>query len=233
LRSYPLPADFIVTRADPREKKKYYLEATPLRRVLTPVIKAIFSLIADCQVSGVERFPKSGPVVLAANHLTNFDVFPMQFALPRPIFYMGKEELFRNPIQDWLLRQLGGFPVYRGASDDWALRHARKVLEHGQVLGIFPEGKRSQGKGLHPAKSGAARFAIEAQCPLVPLAIYGPEFLFRNFPRRTKVSLTIGFPIYPKPDESPLALTDRLMFALAGMLPIHARGVYAQHPRGF
>ena len=90
---------------------------------------------------------------------------------------MGKAELFKHPALDWLLRQLGGFPVNRGAHDEWAMQHARGVLEHGQVLGIFPEGRRNRGSGLQQAKTGAARLAIEAGCQIVPVALQGTEII--------------------------------------------------------
>jgi 1-acyl-sn-glycerol-3-phosphate acyltransferase len=134
---------------------------------------------------------------------------------------------------DWLLRQLGGFPVYRGERDQWAIRHAQKVLGRGRVLGIFPEGKRSKGKGLHAAKTGAAHLARGANCPIVPVAVHGTHLIARRFPRRSQVFIHIGKPIYPQEDESPLELIDRIMFSLADMLPAELRGIYASRPPGF
>jgi len=218
---------------DRRDQLKYYFDYTPLRRVLTPTLRLLFGLAATMRVSGVENLPVMGPVVLAANHQTNFDVFPMQFALPRPIFFMAKAELHRNPLLDAALRQLGAFPVERGARDEWALRHAQKVLEHAQVLGIFPEGTRSKGQGLRPAKTGAARLAIAIGCPIVPMAIVGTQHMFHGFPKRTPVEIALGEPIFPQHAETALALTDRLMFTLAEMLPPDQRGVYAERPLGF
>jgi 1-acyl-sn-glycerol-3-phosphate acyltransferase len=200
---------------------------------MTPIVHTLFNMVGDLRVSGVEHLPETGPVVLAANHQTNFDVFPMQFALPRPIFFMAKAELHRNPILDAMLRQLGSFPVERGARDEWALLHARKVLAHGQVLGIFPEGTRSKDMGLRPAKTGAARLAVAAGCPVIPMAVLGTQRMFSGFPKRTTISITVGEAIIPLRGETALALTDRLMFALAGMLPPELRGVYAQRPAGF
>ena len=218
---------------DPREQLKYHFDDTFLRRVLTSTARALFSLVAELQVSGVEHLPSTGPVVLAANHQTNFDVFPMQFALPRLIFFMAKAELHRNPLMDAVLRQLGSFPVERGSRDEWALRHAQEVLEHGQVLGIFPEGTRGKGRGLRPAKTGAARLALAVRCPIVPMAVMGTQYIFHQFPRRTPVTITLGEPLFPLHAETALALTDRMMFALADLLPTEQRGVYAQHPVGF
>jgi 1-acyl-sn-glycerol-3-phosphate acyltransferase len=220
-------------RADPRHQKTYYLRVTPLRTLVTAILRQIFKLITISEVKGIENLPSSGPVIVAANHLTNFDVFPLQFALPRPIFYMGKEELFRNSFMDWFLRQLGAFPVYRGAQDAWAIDHAEKVLRHSLVLGIFPEGSRSKGRGLRPAKTGAARLAHSMHCPIVPIAIHGTQYIFRKFPQRAKIYITVGSPLHPQPGETHLALTDRTMFAMAEMLPPEGRGVYAYHPSGF
>jgi 1-acyl-sn-glycerol-3-phosphate acyltransferase len=221
-----MSGNFTVNSPDPREKKRYYIEMTALRWFITESVRAIFHLISTRQVSGVENLPESGPVVLAANHMTNFDVFPMQFALPRPIFFMGKEELFRNPALDYVLRQLGGFPVYRGAGDEWAIRHAEKVLARGQVLGIFPEGKRNKGSGLRPAKTGAARLAIGAGCPVVPMAVHGTQYMLHRFPTRTPLTLKVGAPLYPLPEEDPVELTERIMLSLAEMLPPESRGEY-------
>jgi 1-acyl-sn-glycerol-3-phosphate acyltransferase len=218
---------------DPRDRKAYYFHRTPVRLVVEPALKHIFSLFGVIQSNGEDKLPSVGPVIVAANHLTNYDVFPLQFALPRPLFYMGKEELFRNPVLDWLLRQLGAFPVYRGARDEWAMRHAEKVLEQGNMLGIFPEGSRSKGEGLKPAKTGAARLAQTIQCPIVPVALYGTQFMFRDFPSRATIQVTVGDPIYPQSGDTHLELTDRLMFTLAAMMPPELRGVYQVHPAGF
>jgi len=228
-----MPADTPTERSDPRERRKYYLETTLLRRILTPTLRILFRFISVIQTSGVENLPSEGPVVLAANHMSFFDMFPMQFALPRPIFFMAKAELHRSPILDAVLRPLGSFPVERGSHDEWAFRHAQRLLEHGQVLGIFPEGTRSRGLGLRSAKTGAARLAIVMSCPLVPMAVEGTQRMFHGFPHRSTVQIKVGEPIYPQHGETALALTDRMMFTLAGLLPPELRGVYAQRPLGF
>jgi 1-acyl-sn-glycerol-3-phosphate acyltransferase len=218
---------------DPRDKKAYYLHMTSTRRIITAAIKYLFAGMGKIEVSGLENLPTGGPVILASNHLTNFDVFPMQLAINRPIYFMGKAELFKNPLLDALLRRLGGFPVYRGARDNWAMQHSRRVLEAGQVLGIFPEGSRSRGKGLRPGKSGAARLALETGCPIVPMGVDGSHRLFINFPKRSRVRICLGPPIYPKSHFSPLQLTDIIMYALADQLPEDLRGVYSKKAKGF
>jgi len=218
---------------DPRDRKKFYFADTPQRRAIVAFARSLFSLIMEMDVKGLEHFPEQGAVIIAANHITNFDVFPIQFALPRPIFFMSKAELFKFPLMDILLRNLGAFSVNRGEKDAWAMRHAAKVLNRGLPLGMFPEGMRSKGRGLAVAKTGTARLAIEANCPILPVAVTGSDQFFKRFPRRVPVQVTMLPLLMPEPAESPLALTDRLMFTLAGALPEEMRGVYAEMPDGF
>jgi 1-acyl-sn-glycerol-3-phosphate acyltransferase len=222
-----------VTFLDPRDKQTFYFHATPFRKSFVFVVGSLFKLIMKLDVQGLENFPTDGPVVLAANHVTNFDVIPMQLSLPRPIFFMGKANLFKIPLLEIGYRQLGAFPVNRGEKDEWALRHAAKVLAHGRVLGMFPEGTRSKGRGLSVARTGSARLALDANCPIVPMAVIGTDGFFKHLPRRTQVTIKILPPLLPKPGETPIVLMDRVMFALAAELPADMRGVYAEVPKGF
>ncbi len=218
---------------DPRDKIKFVFHATPFRKILIFIVRNLFKLIMKLKVEGLENFPSDGAVVLAANHITNFDVLPMQFSLPRPIFFMGKASLFKIPVVEIAYRELGAFPVNRGEKDEWALRHAMKILAQGLILGMFPEGRRSQGRGLGVAKTGTARLALDANCPIIPMAVIGTDKFFKRFPRRTDVTIRLLPPILPKPGETPLALMDRVMFTLAASLPEEMRGVYAEKPKGF
>jgi 1-acyl-sn-glycerol-3-phosphate acyltransferase len=219
--------------ADARDRKKFVFHRTPFRRVLVGTLRVVLRAVIKIEIEGLENLPPEGPVILVSNHLTNYDVFPMQMKIQRPLFFMAKAELHRNPIMDAALRSLGAFPVYRGQRDEWAIRHAYKVLEHGQVLALFPEGTRSKGRGLRSGKTGAARMALQANCPIVPLGVTGTHQMFKQLPRRTQVHMSMGAPIYPLPGESTLGLTDRLMFAIADLLPAELRGVYSQRPVGF
>jgi 1-acyl-sn-glycerol-3-phosphate acyltransferase len=221
-----VPVELSASLPDVRLKKTYYTNMTPLRWVLTPTIKVLFSGLASIHASGVEWLPVEGPVILAANHLTNFDVIAIQLSLPRPVYFMGKSELFVNPVMDYVFRNLGSFPVNRGMHDEWALSHAKKVLEKRRVLGMFPEGTRSKGKGLSPAKTGAARLALDTGCPIVPLAVEGTTCLLKHLPRRVQIKITLGEPICPQREETAQALTERFMYRLASLLPKELRGIY-------
>ena len=218
---------------DPRGRKRFYFHATLFRKLLVWFLRGAFRFFMKMESQGLLNFPSEGPVIVACNHVTNFDVFPMQFTLPRPLFFMGKAELFKFPLMDVALRNLGAFPVYRGEKDTWAMRHAHKVLEHGQTLGMFPEGTRNKGRGLGLAKTGTARMAIDNNCQILPMVVVGTDRFFKDFPRRTDVTVKLLPPLLPTSGETPLALTDRLMFSMAAALPEDMRGVYAEIPKGF
>jgi 1-acyl-sn-glycerol-3-phosphate acyltransferase len=196
-------------------------------------MRVLLRTIIKTETEGLEHIPEEGAVILASNHLTNYDVFPLQIEIQRPLFFMAKSELHKNPIMDAVLRNLGAFPVYRGQRDQWAIQHALKVLEHDQVLAFFPEGTRSKGRGLRAGKTGTARMAIQMNCPIVPVAIDGTHRMFKSLPMRTRIRIVIGQPIYPKTNESVLGLTDRMMFTIAAMLPPALQGVYIKKPIGF
>ncbi len=212
---------------DPRDRKQFVFHETSLRRFLRWGLEQLFRWIMKFEVRGMENIPLEGALIVASNHTTNFDVIPVQLALPRVIFFMGKAELFKFPLIDIVFRNCGAFPVYRGEKDAWAMRHARKVLDHGQTLGMFPEGHRSKGKGLGGAKTGVARLAIEAGCPILPMAIMGTDEFFKRFPHRVRVTVTFLPALLPGLDEGAMELTDRLMFAIASALPEELRGMYS------
>jgi 1-acyl-sn-glycerol-3-phosphate acyltransferase len=149
-----------------------------------PVVKAVYRLRAR----GVEYLPEGG-FVLAANHTSNFDPWPLGMPLwpGRQLRFMAKAELF-NPVLTPLLRAGGAFKVRRGQGDVEAMRTAIELVRAGEIVVMFPEGTR-QRKGLrkkHTARphTGAARIALAADAPLVPAAIAGTDRLSRLGPLR-------------------------------------------------
>jgi 1-acyl-sn-glycerol-3-phosphate acyltransferase len=224
---------FDTSQPDPREKQVFFLRESGLRKFAKIALNPLFNIMVDLHTEGVINLPAEGACIVVANHLNELDVFPMQLALPRPLFFMAKAELFINPISGWIIRRLGAFPVHRGVSDQWALAHAREVLDKGLVLAMFPEGARSRGRGLSVAKTGAARLAIEKHVPIIVLAISGSQRNFSRFPSRTLIQIRVAPPIYPQQDDDPLSLTDRMMFTLSATLPRELRGVYSDIPVEF
>lgn len=214
--------------SDARDHVRFVFHATPLRRLTLGLCRLVFKPLMQLQVSGLANVPRDGPFILASNHISNFDVFAMQLALPRTIFFMGKAELFRFAPMGALLRDFGAFPVYRGEKDAWALLHARRVLEAGQVLGMFPEGHRSKGSGLGIAKTGSARLALEAHAPILPMALVGTDHVLKSLHLRSRVAVSFLEPLQAQWGENPESLTARLMTTLAAALPEQMRGAYAE-----
>lgn len=149
-----------------------------------PFVKGLYRLRA----TGVENVPTGG-MVLAANHASNFDPWPLGMPLfpERQLRFMAKAELF-NPVLTPFLRAGGAFKVRRGEGDVEAMRTAAELVREGEIVVMFPEGTR-QTKGLvkrHAARphTGAARIALTAKAPLVPAAIGGTDRLLRLGPLR-------------------------------------------------
>jgi 1-acyl-sn-glycerol-3-phosphate acyltransferase len=147
-----------------------------------PVVKGLYRL----RVQGLEHLPEGG-FVLAANHTSNFDPWPLGMPLlpHRQLRFMAKSELF-NPVLAPILRAGGAFKVRRGEGDVEAMRTATELVRAGEIVVMFPEGTR-QRKGLrkkHVARphTGAARIALNAKAPLVPAAIGGTDRLMRLGP---------------------------------------------------
>src|SRR5512144_1562504 len=100
------------------------------------------------KVKGLGNLPRSGPVILVSNHFNLGDPPILTYVLPRRIVWMAKQELFDMPVIGWLFRAYRLIPVRRFEGDLRALRKAQNALKRGHVLGMFPEGTRSAGKGL-------------------------------------------------------------------------------------
>jgi 1-acyl-sn-glycerol-3-phosphate acyltransferase len=150
-----------------------------------PVVKFVFRHRA----AGVEHVPAVGGFVLAANHSSNFDPWPLAIPVfPRRFFrFMAKAELFWFPLS-LVIRAGGGFRVRRGEQDEEAIATAVALAREGHGVVMFPEGTRRR-KGLrkkHEARwrTGAARIALEAGVPLVPAGIAGTDRLARLGPLR-------------------------------------------------
>lgn len=150
----------------------------------SPVVKGLYRLRAQ----GLEHLPEGG-FVLAANHTSNFDPWPLGMPLlpRRQLRFMAKAELF-NPILAPILHAGGAFKVRRGEGDIDAMRTAVELVRQGEIVVMFPEGTRRV-KGLRKkhvarAHTGAARIALSAGAPLVPAAIAGTDRLSRLGPLR-------------------------------------------------
>jgi 1-acyl-sn-glycerol-3-phosphate acyltransferase len=179
-----------------------------------PILKGLFRL----RSRGEENLPEEGGYVLAANHISNFDPWPLGVPIfpKRFLRFMAKSELYWWPLGR-LITAGGGFPVRRGERDVEAMQTAVELAKEGHAVAMFPHGTR-QLKGLvkryqPKAHTGAARIALEARVPLVPAAISGTDRLSRFGPLRVRYGKPIPLDDLRDKEQSLAAreATDRLM----------------------
>lgn len=202
--------------------------------LLHPVVTPLSTLIWRPDVVGKENVPPTGPVILASNHLSFTDSLVIPLTSPRQVAFLAKSEYFTGTgFKGWVSRTwftgVGSIPVDRDdaraaqASLDLALQH----LQAGGAFGIYPEGTRSRDGRLYKGKTGVAWLALQAQCPIVPVALTGTQDVMpvdARFPRLAKVRVEFGTPIQVAgrydgvaPAKARREITEEVMAAILAM----------------
>ena len=159
------------------------------RKVVCAFVKVAQRIVYRLKIEGLENIPKEGAAVLCANHVHAFDSVLCGANIKRMVYAMAKEELFKTKFKNKFMREMGCFPVKRGAAGEEAINRALEILDGGDLLLIFPEGTRNGlAKGVKP-KKGAALIAVKAKVPIIPIGFNGTFKLF------SKVTIRIGKPI--------------------------------------
>jgi 1-acyl-sn-glycerol-3-phosphate acyltransferase len=185
--------------------------------IVRAIVQPFFHVYFRLSRVGREHLPPDGPVIFAANHRSFLDPFVIGTLVRRPIYYVAKRELFeRNRLQAWLLNSLGAFPVDRGNGDGDMIATAKAILARGDSVLIFPEGTRVRPGPLGAPRRGVGRLALEADVPVVPVAVHGTESVRKKWRIRPhKVSIRCGRPLtFPRVESASPALaqavTDRI-----------------------
>lgn len=137
------------------------------------IVKMVLQPKYKVKKEGLEHIPSEGPVIICANHISNYDPPIVGITCPRQIHFMAKEELYKNKIFGFILHHVHAFPVKRGMTDRNALRRGLDVLKEGHVLGLFPEGTRSKDGEIQRGLAGAGFFAMRSKATVIPCAIVG------------------------------------------------------------
>ena len=223
---------------------------TPVREEIAPWMAALAAAfrvglagLTRVRVEGaVDEIPRTGPVIIAANHSSNLDVPVLGSSLMprigRRFQWLGKKEVFDWPIVGWVARNGGVHAIDRSAADVDAFRLAARILEEGHVLFVFPEGTRSRDGALGEGRDGVAVLALRTGAPIVPVGVTGS---YERWPRGQKlphpggrVTARVGSP-FRLADELPpdldrraakTAATDLIMRRIAALLPERQRGRY-------
>ena len=212
-----------------------------LRTALRRLLRLFFAVFTRLDVQGLENIPSKGSGIMASNHLAIMDA-PLVFSLleREDATSLVADSYQDHPLIRWVVIIAQGIWINREEEDLQAMRQARNYLRDGGLLGIAPEGTRSDTGALMPAKTGAAYLADRARgLPLIPFSIAGTEKVFAELGhlRRPRIRVRIGeaFTLPPVDrrdrDASLERNTDEIMCRIAAMLPPEYRGAYAEHPR--
>lgn len=190
--------------------------------VYRPVIRVALTLFRILgfrfDVRGVENIPAAGAAVLASNHVSYFDFMFVGFAAHqrdrRLVRFMAKKAVFEHRISGPLMRGMHHIPVDRSAGSA-AYIHAVEALRSGELVGVFPESTISRSYVPRPMKKGAARMALEAEVPLIPVVVWGGHRVWTvarkpHWQRRVPVTIWVDEPLPISPGDSADIVTDRL-----------------------
>ena len=218
-------------------------DVTPLIRAVALGARFVARSVTRVRIEGdLDAIPRDGPVILAANHISNADpVIIGAWLTPRlgrRIHWLGKREMFDWPFVGWVARNGGVVPVDRGGADVEAFRMAARVLEAGHVLVVFPEGTRSPTAELQQPKDGLALLALRTGATIVPIGISNTD---RIWPKGRKIphpgghaTMRVGEPfkvadlLPPELDRKSAKrlATSLIMRRIAALLDPRHRGPY-------
>ncbi len=215
----------------------YPLGINPTFRICASILIPIMKLIARYDYREGAKIPKTGPIIVASNHLSYMDALAFAFFLftnGRAPRFLGKVQVFRVPIIGKILLAAGQIPVERESKEARvALTYALQLLEMGHQVAVYPEGTLTRDEECWPmvAKTGVARLAVISKAPVYPAAQWGTQAVlppyskkFRIFPRTT-VTYRVGEPVDLSPwygkEEDPAAMaeaTAAIMKAITDLL---------------
>lgn len=211
----------------------------PVYRTIVGLARTVFFVEGlKFNVKGAERIPARGGAVIAVNHTGYMDFTYAGLPARTPkryVRFMAKQEVFDNNISGPIMRALKHIPVDRAAGAD-SYKAAVEYLRRGELVGVYPEATISRSFEIKDFKSGAARMAIEADVPIIPIVIWGAQRVWtKGFPKRlgrtnTPISIAVGEPI--QPHEPAAELTAQLRSTMQAMLLdlqqdyVHEPGAY-------
>ena len=207
-------------------------------RIVQRLVAGLFRLFRlRITVHGAEHLPAEGPAVIASNHIGFLDFTFIGYAARergRLVRFMSKLSTFESRLSGWLMRAMRHVPVDRW-SGAIAYRQARRLLDEGEVVGVFPEATISRSWLVKGLKPGAAGLAISRSAPLVPAVVWGSHRIMtvdghRSLRRGRAVTILLGEPLRPGDGETIAGLTERLRAAMSELLD-EAIDTYPDAPR--
>lgn len=166
--------------------------------ILRPLMTSIAVLFFRLKVKNHRGFPK-GPLILAGNHISNWDPPFIAAAVPRGVHFMAKSGLFKTPSLSWIMHKLGAFPINRKSSvNSGAINTAIELINQGAAVIIFPEGTRSKDGVMLPAKAGVGYIAHATGAPVMPFFLEGMDEPKKSLFFKSRFRVTFGQVISPE-----------------------------------
>ena len=175
--------------------------------ILWILVNGLGRVFLRYRTSGTEHIPKTGGILLAANHASYADIPLLGCGVGRRLWYLGRSNLFPHPLFNKILQALGWIPLRPERLDRRAFGVAHQLLKEGKAVVIFPEGTRTHNGQLQPGKPGIGVIVAEAQCPVIPVYIQGTyDFLpmGSSWPRLSRVEVKFGQPLHFHEDNQGL-----------------------------
>ena len=220
--------------AGPEHLKTFSPRPQWLRKKLGYPALFIGSLLAKIKVKGRWHLPKEGPYIIAANHFSYIDPTFFKYAIRKPINFLAASDQTINWYFMWAPLLYGFIPIDRTNLAPSTIKKAKKILNNGEILGIFPEGS-STSDSLRKAKNGAVFLSTVEKAPIVPMAIYGAETAWEDLFRgvRPRVTINIGKPFGPFDVKGTKneriskieTIGEELISRIGALLPEDKRGV--------
>ena len=166
---------------------------------LQQICQLLFTIWFRFRAHGIENLPHGGALLLI-NHQSFLDPLMVGLPLRRPVSYLARGNLFRVPVLGWLLKRTYVMPISRESAGTESLRESLRRMEHGFLVGIFPEGTRSLDGGLRELKPGFVALVRRANVSVIPVAVAGAYEAFPRgawFPRPSKIRVVYGSPLDP------------------------------------
>lgn len=164
------------------------------------------------RAAGWENVPPTGPLILASNHASYMDPGLIGGSCSRPITYLGRESLFRNPAVRWLFQAVRARPIDRDGTSGKGMRMILDRLATGDGLVLFPEGTRTLDGAMIPARAGIGMMVLKSEATVLPVRLFGTFEAFgkhRRFPRPSPVGIRFGTPLDLSAERREVATADR------------------------